>query len=120
MSNVYRFAYDSSVDDSDSPYPQATTVKVRHYFDEESTWVPILWQFAKFLESVGYVGVCEKIVIKDRLGLLDVGGSCFETYNPDDTDANRWGTYETDDEEEIEESELDVEEDFRDMKKEVA
>lgn len=29
--------------------------------DEDSQWVPIMMQFAAFLEGVGYVGVVERV-----------------------------------------------------------
>ena len=115
MSNVYRFIYDSSVSDS-GPYPISTSVKVVHHFDEESTWVPVLWQFAKFLESVGYVGVCDKIVIKDPKGCLIMEGAYFERIGEPSLYDYEEEEEEEDDEDENEESELDVEDEFRDKK----
>lgn len=65
MSNVYRFIYDSEMDEGATNFPQCTQIKARHYVNSESTWVPILYQFCKFLETTGYVGVAEKVVIVD-------------------------------------------------------
>ena len=82
MSNVYRFIYDSEFAEGFGQHPEASTVKVRHYFEDGTTWVPILWQFCKFLESTGYVGITEKVVIKDPYGINN--DSLFETIGPDD------------------------------------
>jgi hypothetical protein len=117
MSNVYRFIYDSSVSEA-GPYPISTSVKVVHHFDESTAWTPILWQFAKFLESTGYVGVCDKIVIKDPKGCLMMDGAYFERIG--ETSLYDYEEDEEEDEEENEDSELDLEDEFRDMKKEVS
>ena len=77
MSNVYRFIYDSDVNDSSSKYPEATNIKVRHYFSDEASWPVVLYQFCKFLENVGYIGVTEKVIIKDKYGVHPDCG--FET-----------------------------------------
>ena len=82
MSNVYRFIYDSEYNENSlSVFPQASTVKARHYFEDGCTWHPILWQFCKFLESTGYVGVTEKVVLIDDYG-LDTDG-LFQTTTSD-------------------------------------
>jgi hypothetical protein len=65
MSNVYRFIYDSEMDEGSDNFPQCTQIKARHYVDSASTWVPILFQFCKFLEATGFVGVKDKVVIVD-------------------------------------------------------
>lgn len=78
MSNLYRFVYDSGYDE-ESIYGESCTIDTKHYFNEDATWVPILWQFAKFLESTGYSGVTEKIVIKSNIPDYDLGDAFFET-----------------------------------------
>lgn len=84
MSKVYRFAFDDEFQENGLPsYPQATTVKQRIYVDECSTWVPILWQFCKFLEATGYEGVRERVVIKDPYGMHS-DDELFETLGPED------------------------------------
>lgn len=83
MSKVYRFIYDSEKGEGFGSYPEASTVKARHYFEEEITWVPILWQFCKFLENTGYVGIAERIVIKDPYG-IEQDSCLFETLGPDE------------------------------------
>jgi len=83
MSNVYRFIYDSGKNDGFGVSPEASTVKARHYFDDGITWMPILWQFAKFLESTGYVGVTDRIVIKDPYG-IEADKCLFETIGPNE------------------------------------
>lgn len=65
MSNVYRFIYDSEMAEGSDNFPQCTQIKARHYFDSCTTWVPILYQFCKFLEATGYVGVTDKVIIVD-------------------------------------------------------
>ena len=83
MSNVYRFIYDSEKGEGFGVTPEATTIKTRHYFEDCITWVPILWQFCKFLESTGYVGVCDRVLIKDPYG-IEANTHLFETIGPDD------------------------------------
>ena len=83
MSNVYRFIYDSEKGEGYGAFPEATTIRTRHYFEDGITWVPILWQFAKFLESTGYVGVCDRVVIKDPHG-IETDKALFETIGPDE------------------------------------
>jgi len=77
MSKVYRFAFDDAFDEDSVDHPQCNTVKQRIYVDEGSTWIPILWQFCKFLEATGYEGVKEKVVIKTCMPDLD--NYLFET-----------------------------------------
>lgn len=84
MSNVYRFIYDSEVSPDSTDYAEATTVKTRHYFTDGTTWPVILYQFCKFLESTGYEGVREKVVIKDKYGFHKDSG--FETIGPEEDD----------------------------------
>jgi hypothetical protein len=78
MSKVYRFIYDSELyEDTGGHYPEATTVEIRHYFEDETTWPKIMYQFAKFLEASGYVGVIDRVIIKDP---YDIEWDCgFET-----------------------------------------
>ena len=97
MSKVYRFIYDSEFyDDTGGQYPEATTVEIRHYFDDDTTWPKIMYQFAKFLEASGYVGVIDRVVIKDP---YDIEWDCgFETEKPDQQTKN----FDLDDEEETE------------------
>jgi len=83
MSNVYRFIYDSEFAEGFGQHPEASTVKARHYFEDGITWVPILWQFCKFLESTGYVGVCDRVVIKDPYG-IEQDNHLFETIGPNE------------------------------------
>ena len=74
MSNVFRFIYDSEFDpNKPTEYPEAVTVKTRHYFSDGTTWPVVLYQFCKFLESTGYCGVTEKVFVKDPFG---VHGEC--------------------------------------------
>ena len=78
MSKVYRFIYDSELyEDTGGHYPEATTVEIRHYFEDDTTWPKIMYQFAKFLEASGYVGVIDRVIIKDP---HDIEWDCgFET-----------------------------------------
>jgi len=70
MSNVYRFIYDSEKGQGFGVCPEASTIKTRHYFEDGITWVPILWQFCKFLESTGYEGVRDRVIkVKDGVDL---------------------------------------------------
>lgn len=78
MSRLFRFVYDSGYDE-ESIYGESCTIDTKHYFDEDATWIPILWQFAKFLESTGYSGVTEKIIIKDCFKDINLGSPFFET-----------------------------------------
>lgn len=83
MSNVFRFIYDSEKGNGFFVSPEASTIKARHYFEDGITWVPILWQFCKFLESVGYEGVRSRVVIKDPYG-MESESHLFDTIGPDD------------------------------------
>lgn len=88
MSKVYRFIYDSEFDnDEPTQYAEASTVKTRHYFSGCTTWPVILYEFCKFLEATGYVGVTEKVVIKDPYGMEENG--FLETIGPDQYIATR-------------------------------
>jgi hypothetical protein len=88
MSNVYRFIYDSEKSEGHGVCPEATTIKTRHYFEDGITWVPILWQFCKFLESTGYVGVIDRVILKDPYGFEENQG-LFETLGPNEYIAQR-------------------------------
>lgn len=76
---TFKFTYEDIEYVGDSgDWPNKTTIKVRHEFDDAGTWVPVLYQFAKFLESTGYVGVVQKIQVEDTFGFhADCG---FETF----------------------------------------
>lgn len=83
MSNMYRFNYISESGEGFGVHPEASTIDTRHHFEEGITWVPILWQFCKFLECIGYVGVTSRVVIKDPYG-IEQNNHLFETIGPDD------------------------------------
>ena len=83
MSNVFRFIYDSEKGNGFFVTPEASTIKARHYFEDGITWVPILWQFCRFLESIGYEGVRERVLIKDPYDIESDKG-LFETLGPDE------------------------------------
>jgi hypothetical protein len=81
MSKVYRFIYDSEFDENEpTEYAEASTVKTRHYFSDGTTWPVVLYEFCKFLESSGYCGVMERVVIKDPYNMER--GGLFETIGP--------------------------------------
>ena len=83
---TFKFTYEDIEYTGDSGnWPNKTTVKAEHEFDDVCTWVPVLYQFAKFLESTGYVGVIQKIQVEDNFGFhADCG---FETFDKEeDTD----------------------------------
>jgi hypothetical protein len=107
MSNVYRFIYDSDKSDGHGIWPEASSLKARHYFEDGVAWVPILWQFCKFLESTGYVGVAERVLIKDPYG-IEANSGMFETLGPGEYIAHK--DYDEDEEEDEEEQDDDMEE----------
>lgn len=92
---TFKFSYEDIEYIGDSGnWPNKTTVKAKHEFDDACTWVPVLYQFAKFLESTGYVNVSQKIKVEDNFGFHADSG--FETFGKEeDTDEG------FDDEEEI-------------------
>lgn len=49
-------------------YPVNLNVKTSFSFDDGATWEPILYQFCKFLESTGYVGVIERVYAEGFTG----------------------------------------------------
>lgn len=76
---TFKFTYEDIeyIGDSGS-WPNTTTIKAKHEFDDTITWVPVLYQFAKFLESTGYVDVVQKIQVEDRFGFhADCGFKTF-------------------------------------------
>lgn len=82
MSNVFRFIYDSEASQGSTDYPEASSVKVRHYVEAGTTWPVVLYQFCKFLEATGYEGVREKVVIRDQYDFHKEAG--FETIGPNE------------------------------------
>ena len=64
MSN-FKFIYESKVfeDRSNSPFPSDTTIEATHVFDDDQTWVAVLWQFCHFLEHIGFEGVRKNVTI---------------------------------------------------------
>ena len=112
MSKVYRFIYDSEFDTEEpTTYPEATTVKARHYFADFTAWPTILHEFCKFLEATGYNGVMDRVVIKDPYNMETDG--LFETIGPNQYIA----TVHTNESEEEEEDDCDVEEVREELKK---
>ncbi len=109
MSKVYRFIYDSEFDTEEpTTYPEATTVKARHYFADFTAWPTILHEFCKFLEATGYNGVMERVVLKDPYNMEQDG--LFETIGPNQYIA----TVDTNESEE--EDDCDVEEVRKELK----
>jgi hypothetical protein len=74
---TYRFIYEGQEfdDRSDSPFPSETVLEARHDFDGDQTWHPILWQFCRFLEHVGFEGVRKKVKIDG-----DINECLFQRY----------------------------------------
>jgi hypothetical protein len=109
MDKKFKFVYDSGYEDGMELYPMASTIKAEHVFQDGTRWQPILHQFCKFLESTGYVGVLDKVVIVDPYA-SHYDSHLFKTipvfpvnedeYGWDDDD---WETEDTRDDEESEE-----------------
>jgi hypothetical protein len=79
MSNHYSFEYRSAYEEDAAPFPEGKTLVSNLTFEESSTWPPILWEFCKFLEATGYVGVTNKVILKDMYGMNDgADGHFFE------------------------------------------
>jgi hypothetical protein len=113
MIKTFKFVYESEEADGYDLYPNSTKLKATHTFDDDARWVPILYQFCKFLEGTGYGGVVERVVIKDPFGL--------ESEHLFETTDKRPASYEIDwgDDEEDEDAE-EEDKDFQDVKKEIA
>ena len=95
---TFKFFYEDIeyVGDNDN-WPHTTTIKTTHEFDDTTTWVPVLYQFAKFLESTGYVGVIDKIQVQDNYGMnIDCGFETFTTEEDDIVGVAKVGTPEWD------------------------
>jgi hypothetical protein len=116
MDKKFKFVYDSGYEDGMELYPMASTIKAVHVFEDNSRWQPILHQFCRFLESTGYVGVTEKVVIVDPYS-LPYDNHLFRTVSalPKDEYEEEFG-----DEEEDEDAEEEEDKDFQDVKKEIA
>ena len=74
---TYRFIYESQQfdDRNSSPFPSDTNIEVRHDFDSDQPWHPILWQFCHFLEHIGFEGVRKKVKIDG-----DIDNCLFQHY----------------------------------------
>lgn len=116
MIKTFKFVYEAGEADGYDLFPNSTKLKATHTFNDDARWVPILYQFCRFLEGTGYGGVVERVVIKDPFGL--------ESEHLFETTGERPASYEIDwgdDEEEDEDAdEEDEEKDFQDVKKEIA
>jgi len=101
VNKFFKFSYhDSFTTDTQGCYPSSTSVKIEHEFEDETTWDVVLYQMCKFLEATGYVGITEKIIIKDKFGLMRRNG-LFE-YTPLENDFD-FDDYDDEDEEENDE-----------------
>ena len=98
---TFKFIYEDTEYNDSSLWPSKSKLKAEHQFQDESTWMTVLYQFAKFLEGTGYVGVVDKIRVEDKYGMnYDCG---FETFNDDedeDEEEIKVGLDESDDEDE--------------------
>lgn len=79
---IFKFKYQDTDFSQGESWPANTKTTAEHQFHDCTTWIPVLYQFAKFLEGTGYVGVVEKIRIEDKYGMHEDLG--FETFNPDE------------------------------------
>ena len=75
---TFKFTYEDTEYNDTSLWPAKSTLKAEHLFQDDTTWMTVLYQFIKFLEGTGYIGVIDKIKIEDKYGMnKDLG---FETY----------------------------------------
>ena len=81
---TFKFIFDDVEYTESSSWPVRSNITAFHEFNDETSWPVVLYQFAKFLESSGYVGVTSKIQIEDKYGIHDTCG--FTTYNDEDND----------------------------------
>jgi hypothetical protein len=113
MVKTFTFGYQiqEAHEDDTVPYPINTVLTATHNFNDTCTWDVILWQFCKFLEGSGYVGVTEKVVLNDPLGIMSMN-QLFESVGDDrfPFDEEDWGEDE-EDEEDNEEQEEEMKED---------
>lgn len=112
------YTNDYSNDEDDAlPYPISSNLAASHEFSDGCTWDVILWQFCKFLESTGYVGVTDNIRLIDKYGFKS-SNMLFEciTDNADDLD---WGLW-NDTKEETTEKASEEEVEYKDIKKDIA
>jgi hypothetical protein len=105
---VFKFKYEDTAYSDTEVWPVSTKTTATHQFNDCTTWVPILYQFVKFLEGTGYVGVVDKIRIEDKYGMnKDMG---FETFGEQEEFEFEW-----DDEEDAEEL-VDEDNDYNEEK----
>jgi len=105
---VFKFKYQDTEISQGESWPANTKTSAEHQFHDCTTWIPILYQFAKFLEGTGYVGVVDKIRIEDKYGMnKDMG---FETFGEQEELEFEW-----DDEEDAEEL-VDEDNDYNEEK----
>jgi hypothetical protein len=81
---TFKFTYEDTEYNDTSLWPAKSKLKAEHQFQDDTTWMTVLYQFAKFLESTGYVGVVQKIQVEDTFGFhADCG---FETFGKKEDD----------------------------------
>jgi hypothetical protein len=111
MIKTFTFGYQiqEAHEDDTVPYPINTVLTATHNFNDTCTWDVILWQFCKFLEGSGYVGVTEKVVLKDPLGIMSMN-NLFESVGDDrfPFDEEDWANEYEEDEEDNEEQEEEM------------
>jgi hypothetical protein len=116
MVKTFTFGYqiqEAGEDEDDTvPYPVNTVLTATHNFNDTCTWDVILYQFCKFLEGSGYVGVTEKVVLKDPLGIMSMN-KLFDSVGDDrfPFDDEDWADEYEEDEEDNEEQEEEMKED---------
>jgi hypothetical protein len=106
MNKTFTFEYRVAEDGDDDrvPYPVYSNLNATHEFHDACTWDVVLWQFCKFLEHSGYIGITERVVLKDPLGLMGMN-HLFETIGNDrfPFDEEDWDDTEEEDEDTTEE-----------------
>lgn len=86
MSKYISFKYEdySTLAEPWSEVPSQSVIKFSHTFEDDTRWPTILQQFVHFLESLGYIGVRDKIILLDPHGMEDAMGF-FKTVIEDPT-----------------------------------
>ena len=121
MTKDFVFTYADSYDeDTQGCYPSSTSVKIEHEFQDDTTWDVILYQMCKFLEATGYVGITEKIIIKDKFGLMRRNGLFEYTHLENDFDFDAYDDEDEEDDDEDSELEIVCSEDADSTQKQVA
>ena len=87
MSKSISFIYDYACEDEHkwSEVPSSVSLRSEFEFEDETRWPTIMREFVRFLESIGYEGIRDQVILVDKFGMEDSIGF-FKTLAEDPTE----------------------------------